>query len=90
MKQSAKNNSSLSPRAFQHRLSQAPSRGLDSEIIPCPKCKKGNILKGNTAYGCSDYKTGCDFVFTFENIKKIANGMPLTKELVLTILQKHI
>jgi DNA topoisomerase III len=54
--------------------------------IKCPKCLKGNILKGKTAYGCSEYKTGCDFVFTFENIKKIANGKPLTKELVLKII----
>ena len=49
---------------------------------------KRNILKGKTAYGCSEYKTGCDFVFTFENIKKIANGKPLTKELVLNIISK--
>ena len=57
-----------------------------SDKITCPKCKKGTILKGKTAYGCSDYKLGCDFVFTFENIKKIANGKPLTKELVLKII----
>ena len=59
-----------------------------TEKIPCPKCKKGSILKGKTAYGCADYKLGCDFVFTFENIKKIANGKPLTKELVLEIIQQ--
>jgi len=58
----------------------------DNEKIPCPKCKKGAILKGKAGYGCSDYKQGCDFVFTFENIKKIANGKPLTKELVLGII----
>ncbi|WKD86698.1 DNA topoisomerase 3 [Polaribacter huanghezhanensis] len=69
-----------------------PSSGVEksslSEKITCPKCKKGTILKGKTAYGCSEYKTGCDFVFTFENIKKIANGKPLTKELVLEIISK--
>lgn len=59
-----------------------------SDKITCPKCKKGTILKGKTAYGCSEYKTGCDFVFTFENIKKIANARPLTKELVLEILNQ--
>ena len=59
-----------------------------SEKVSCPKCKKGTILKGKTAYGCSDYKAGCDFVFTFENIKKMANGKPLTKELVLEIISK--
>ena len=59
-----------------------------SETINCPKCKKGTILKGKTAYGCSHYKTGCDFVFTFQKIKEVANGKPLTKELVLEIISK--
>ena len=59
-----------------------------SDKIACPKCKKGRILKGKTAYGCSDYKTGCNFVFTFANIKKMANGRPLTKELVLKIISQ--
>lgn len=57
-----------------------------SDKISCPKCKKGTVLKGKTAYGCSEYKTGCNFVFTFDNIKKIANGRTLTKELVLEII----
>jgi DNA topoisomerase-3 len=57
-----------------------------NEKIPCPKCEKGTILKGKTAYGCSNYKKSCDFIFTFENIKKTANGKPLTKELVLEII----
>jgi DNA topoisomerase-3 len=59
-----------------------------SDKISCPKCKKGTLLKGKTAYGCSDYKVGCNFVFTFDAIKKIANGKPLTKELVLYIISK--
>ena len=31
----------------------------------CPKCKKGNLLKGSSAYGCSSYKNGCDFKLPF-------------------------
>ena len=58
----------------------------NKDTISCPKCKEGTVLKGKSAYGCSNYKSGCDFVFTFENIKKIANGKPLTKELVLKII----
>ena len=60
-----------------------------ADIITCPKCKKGTILKGKSAYGCSNYKNGCDFVFTFDNIKKIANGQTLTKELVLRIISSN-
>ncbi|MFD2567510.1 type IA DNA topoisomerase [Pseudotenacibaculum haliotis] len=72
-------NIKLEPKAS----AQAPS---NEETIPCPKCKKGTVLKGKTAYGCSEYKAGCDFVFSFSDIKKIANGKPLTKELVLEII----
>ncbi|WP_271405128.1 type IA DNA topoisomerase [Tenacibaculum soleae] len=60
-----------------------------SDTITCPKCKKGTVLKGKSAYGCSAYKNGCDFVFTFDNIKKIANGQALTKELVLRIISSN-
>jgi DNA topoisomerase-3 len=54
--------------------------------IKCPKCAKGTILKGKTAYGCSEYKNGCDFIFSFDNIRKKAAGQPLSKELVYAIL----
>ena len=27
----------------------------------CPMCRKGSILRGKTAYGCSEYKNGCSF-----------------------------
>ena len=54
--------------------------------VPCPKCKKGTVVKGKTAYGCSDWKTGCDFRYTFDNIRAKANGKTLTKELVWQIL----
>ena len=57
-----------------------------SEKITCPKCNKGTILKGKTAYGCSDYKNGCTYIFTFDSIKKIANGKTLTKEFLTEII----
>ena len=62
------------------------AKAAASEKINCPKCTTGTVLKGKTGYGCSAYKTGCNFVFTFDNIKKIANGKPLTRELVLEII----
>lgn len=33
---------------------------------PCPLCGKGTIIKGKTAYGCSEWKTGCTFRKPFE------------------------
>ena len=28
---------------------------------PCPLCSKGTIIKGKTAYGCSEWKNGCTY-----------------------------
>lgn len=54
--------------------------------IRCPKCKKGTILKGKIAYGCSNFKNGCNFIFSFNEIRKKAAGQTLSKELVYNIL----
>lgn len=46
------------------KLKLEPKQTLKPQIKvgdPCPKCKTGRILKGKTAFGCSNYKTGCDF-----------------------------
>ncbi len=37
----------------------------------CPKCAVGSIIKGKTAYGCSAYKSGCDFKILFEHFGKV-------------------
>ena len=34
---------------------------------PCPVCGKGHIIKGKTAYGCSEWKSGCTFRQPFES-----------------------
>lgn len=38
------------------------------ESIVCPKCGKGHLLKGRTAYGCSQYATGCNFRADFSKV----------------------
>ncbi len=60
-----------------------------SEENVCPKCKKGVVLKGKTAYGCSNYAAGCDFKVTFETVKHEIKGKNVTKELVYKILVKN-
>lgn len=60
-----------------------------TNLLNCPKCKKGNIIKGKLAYGCSNWKNGCDFRFSFEELRKKANGKELTKELVLEIMTRN-
>lgn len=45
-------------------------KDLPIEDSTCPKCKTGNILKGQKAYGCSEYKNGCDFKIPFSFLSK--------------------
>ena len=33
---------------------------------PCPLCGKGHIIKGKTAYGCSEWKNGCTYRVPFK------------------------
>lgn len=36
--------------------------------IDCPLCGAGSVVKGNSAYGCSGYKQGCQFRIPFSEI----------------------
>tara|TARA_R110002033_G_scaffold1096_3_gene9915 strand:- start:57279 stop:59579 length:2301 start_codon:yes stop_codon:yes gene_type:complete len=76
------------------KLKLEPKKGKvqvksNSEDNTCPKCNKGTILKGKTAYGCSEYKAGCDFRFSFDEIRDKAKGQPLTKDLVFKIFREN-
>lgn len=61
-----------------------------ADVLLCPKCKKGEIIKGKTAYGCSAYKTGCDFRFSFDKVRAKAANQQLTKELVYKIISGKV
>ena len=40
----------------------APQTPADPMVgKPCPLCGKGVIIKGKTAYGCSNWKSGCQY-----------------------------
>ena len=47
---------------------QATDLPADDSIIGkvCPVCGQGTIIKGKTAYGCSNWKGGCKFRLPFE------------------------
>jgi DNA topoisomerase-3 len=50
------------------KLKLEPKPAKVKMVIPgdsCPKCKTGNIIKGKTAFGCSNYKVGCDYRVSF-------------------------
>ena len=70
-----------------------PKKSAKKEIpdsLTCPKCKKGTVIKGKTAYGCSHYKEGCDFRYTFDDVRKKSEGKKMSKELVYSILNGDI
>ena len=58
------------------------SQNANSDLT-CPKCEKGKILKGKTAFGCSEFKSGCNFKVTFEQY-----GKKLTNKQVETLIGK--
>lgn len=45
----------------------------------CPICNKGEILQGKTAYGCAEYKNGCDFRLPYETYSKDLTSIELMK-----------
>ena len=49
------------PRAKKEKTTGQPETAAVSAKPVCPICKKGSILRGKTAYGCSEYKNGCTF-----------------------------
>ena len=62
----------------------------NNDTIKCPKCQTGTIIRGKTAYGCSHYKSGCDFKMSFDSIRAKAQDKQLTKDLVYSILRGHV
>ncbi|MFP5471176.1 MAG: DNA topoisomerase 3 [Bacteroidia bacterium] len=61
--------------------------GAKPDPIICPICGKGEILTGKKAWGCSEWKNGCDFLIPFElGDKKISfelfNQLLVDKKLI--------
>ena len=71
-------------RQSVNRFSEADMKLQKKVETPsCPKCKTGGILKGKTAYGCSEYKSGCNFVVRFEQHNK-----KLSEKQIFQLLEK--
>ena len=55
------------PKASKPKTTKStPKSPAVTEGAPCPKCGKGVIIKGRTAYGCSLWREGCDWRQPFE------------------------
>ena len=53
------------------------------QVPTCPICKKGSILRGKTAYGCSEYKSGCTFRLDYATY-----GAELTDQELIKIIKQ--
>ncbi|PIQ22360.1 MAG: hypothetical protein COW65_03715 [Cytophagales bacterium CG18_big_fil_WC_8_21_14_2_50_42_9] len=62
------------------KTEKAPAADM---VLTCPRCKQGQMLKGKTAFGCSRYREGCQFLVPFT----IA-GKTLTDKNIAQLLQK--
>ncbi|MBJ6368519.1 type IA DNA topoisomerase [Snuella sedimenti] len=72
----------LEPKQQPHKKTEAVP-----DILACPKCKKGTVVKGRAAYGCSDHKLGCDFKVAFETLRQKIGDRVATKDLVYNLLK---
>ena len=50
---------------FEAKIEDTKNVKTDGAI--CPKCKKGKIIKGKSAFGCSEWKNGCNFRTAFDS-----------------------
>ena len=63
-----KKKTASAPKKPKMEAKKAPSTlQIDDSMLgkACPLCGKGIIIKGKTAYGCSDWKNGCTFRQSF-------------------------
>ncbi|MEN9918760.1 MAG: topoisomerase [Bacteroidota bacterium] len=52
--------------ATEKKPRQAKVSAETLKKLQCPHCKKGTVLKGKSAFGCSEWKAGCSFRLTFD------------------------
>lgn len=74
---------SASKEAGEKRPRKPRKKAVPAPAV-CPICHKGTLLRGKTAYGCSEYKNGCTFRLDYatygadltdEQLAQIANDI---------------
>lgn len=78
-----KTKSKKSPGKKPATAGKLKNRPAPTEPVQCPKCGLGKIIKGNKAYGCSEFRQGCNFVVSFT-----IEGKKLTEKQIFSLIQK--
>ena len=63
-KKTASKTPSATPKPSRKKAAAAQSGDATPAVkegAPCPLCGKGRIIRGKTAFGCSEWKNGCTF-----------------------------
>lgn len=69
----------LKDSKLKKKTSSDKKRITKFEQVKCPKCGKGHILKGKAAFGCSEYKAGCDLRLSFDQYPETLTPTKLNK-----------
>lgn len=57
----------------------------DADMLSCPHCGKGQVIRGRTAYGCSRYREGCTFLLPYSEY-----GAGLSDDQLAALLKKKL
>lgn len=57
----------------------------DADMLSCPHCGKGQVIRGRTAYGCSRYREGCTFLLPYSEY-----GAGLSDDQLAALLKKNL
>lgn len=74
------------PQAKPKRTKKAEATAsptTDNSVPHCPLCGKGTLLRGKSAYGCSEYKNGCTFRLDYTTY-----GNSLTDQQLIELIGK--
>lgn len=77
-KKEAKKKESASDGENAEKKPRKP-RAKKEKPLFCPVCGKGSILRGKTAYGCSEYKNGCNFRMNYDTYGEGLSDAELAK-----------
>ena len=81
-KKSAASGEEKKPRKPREKKKSEP-KGDKPVTVTCPKCGKGVVIKGRSAYGCSAWQEGCNFRLAFDTY-----GSDLTPEQLQQIVNQ--
>lgn len=70
-------------------VTASPAPVAENQPLPCPRCGKGHLIEGKSAFGCSRWREGCAFKIPFESISSDLFGEKPSLDQVRDYLKKN-